>query len=157
MQHIVSRLMLSLACVVGLAACDQDEDLGAKQLAFQEDALEPAAALEGATELDASVLEHEPYSNANACKWHCKPCPPNKICTQECFEIGNCNSDCGIIAKCIAGYVWSDQACNCIPDPNAGEACGAVTCPNGTECCNASCGICVEPGNFCTQQACTEL
>jgi hypothetical protein len=157
MQHIVSRLMLSLACVVGLAACDQEEDLGAKQLTFQEEALEPATALEGATELDASLLESEPYSNANACKWHCKPCPPNKLCTQECYEIGNCNSECGIIAKCIAGYVWSDQACNCIPDPNFGEACGSVTCPSGTECCNASCGICVEPGNFCTQQACTEL
>lgn len=145
MTTMTSRLMLSLACIVGLAACDQEEDLGAKQLTFSEDAR--------ALELDANLLE-QPYANDNACKWHCKPCPPNKLCTQECFEIGNCNSDCGIIAKCIAGYVWSDQACNCVPDPHAGESCGAVTCPNGTECCNASCGICVEPGNFCTQQVC---
>lgn len=157
MNTIASRFMLTLACIVGLVACDQDEDLGAKQLTFQEEALEPVTALEVATELDASLLEHDPYSSDNACKWHCKPCPPNKLCTQECFEIGNCNDDCGIIAKCIAGYVWSDKACNCVPDPNYGEACGAVTCPSGTECCNASCGICVEPGNFCTQQACESI
>jgi hypothetical protein len=29
-----------------------------------------------------------------------------------------------------------------------------VVCPAGQECCNASCGICVEPGGYCTQQGC---
>lgn len=153
MKTIASRIVLTIACIVGLGACDQ-EDPSAKQLTFQEEALEPTNEVVGATELDAALLEQEATSSTNACKWHCKPCPPNKLCTQECYEIGDCNSECGIIAKCMAGYTWSEQACSCVPDPNAGEVCGAVSCPSGTECCNASCGICVEPGGFCTQQVC---
>ena len=35
-----------------------------------------------------------------------------------------------------------------------GQPCGDKTCGAGLECCNESCGICVEPGGFCTQQAC---
>lgn len=34
------------------------------------------------------------------------------------------------------------------------ELCGHVLCPRGQECCNASCGVCVMPGNFCTEEAC---
>ena len=34
------------------------------------------------------------------------------------------------------------------------QKCGSVTCSPGTHCCNASCGICVPPGGFCTQQIC---
>jgi hypothetical protein len=34
------------------------------------------------------------------------------------------------------------------------QQCGSVTCSPGTHCCNASCGICVPPGGFCTQQIC---
>ena len=37
---------------------------------------------------------------------------------------------------------------------SAGAACGNATCPTGTECCNASCGVCVNPGEACTQQVC---
>lgn len=38
-----------------------------------------------------------------------------------------------------------------------GVQCGNTRC-NGkrSDCCNASCGICVEPGNFCTMQVCDE-
>lgn len=155
MKTIDLRFALTATFVLGLAptACDQDEDPSAKQLVFNEDAALPTNSLPaGPTEINANLLDEEAV--ASECKWHCKPCPPNKLCTQECFEIGNCNSECGIMAKCIAGYVWSDQACNCLPDPNADEVCGAVTCPNGTECCNSSCGVCVEPGGVCTQQVC---
>ena len=34
------------------------------------------------------------------------------------------------------------------------EQCGVRVCPRGLVCCNASCGICVEPGEFCIQIAC---
>jgi hypothetical protein len=152
MTTILPRFFVALACIVGLAGCDQD-DAGAKQLTFNEDAREGVTPL-AAVEIEATMLVEEAASSENACKWWCKPCPPNKLCTQECYEIGNCNSECGIIAKCIEGYRWSEQACTCVPDPQAGEACGAVTCPQGTECCNSSCGVCVEPGGFCTQQVC---
>src|SRR5262249_32082096 len=35
-----------------------------------------------------------------------------------------------------------------------GAACGKATCPEGTQCCNASCGICVKPGDACTPELC---
>ena len=40
------------------------------------------------------------------------------------------------------------------PAPTGGVACGPKTCPAGQVCCNESCGICTEPGGFCTQQFC---
>lgn len=47
---------------------------------------------------------------------------------------------------------FDDCGCGCRDIP--GEVCGDVVCGDGLECCNASCGICVEPGGVCTQQAC---
>lgn len=35
-----------------------------------------------------------------------------------------------------------------------GPKCGNSNCPSGKVCCNSSCGICTEPGGFCTQQYC---
>jgi hypothetical protein len=32
--------------------------------------------------------------------------------------------------------------------------CGDTVCTGGQVCCNASCGICTQPDQFCTQQAC---
>jgi hypothetical protein len=40
------------------------------------------------------------------------------------------------------------------PAPTGSVACGPRTCPAGQVCCNESCGICTEPGGFCTQQFC---
>lgn len=37
-----------------------------------------------------------------------------------------------------------------------GEPCGPTTCAPDRVCCNASCGICTEPGQACTQQACED-
>lgn len=36
----------------------------------------------------------------------------------------------------------------------AGERCGSVVCDQGLDCCNPSCGICVPPGDVCTQEVC---
>lgn len=41
-------------------------------------------------------------------------------------------------------------------DAGEGEPCGPVTCAVGTECCNASCGICVRPGEGCPAIACLD-
>jgi hypothetical protein len=70
-------------------------------------------------------------------------------CGCGCADV---DAGCGFIAKCAAGYVWDERACNCVPD-NA-QACGDRTCGSGQVCCNESCGICTEPGGFCTQQYC---
>lgn len=63
-----------------------------------------------------------------------------------------CQDSCTSIGFCIDGYVWDDATCGCVPAP--GEACGPVNCAAGEVCCNFSCGICTQPGGFCTQQAC---
>lgn len=62
-------------------------------------------------------------------------------------EDGDCNSACRPGEICTAlclGVCRNDHR----------EQCGDRVCPSGTECCNASCGTCVEPGGFCTQQVC---
>lgn len=35
-----------------------------------------------------------------------------------------------------------------------GENCGFITCATGFGCCNPSCGICVAPGDSCSQEPC---
>lgn len=92
---------------------------------------------------------------------------------------GTC--ECNALGFCLKGYAWdsSPNVCNCVPLTNPcaytlcqsgsmctvingsavcvsdGElACGPNTCEKGDVCCNSSCGICTEPGMFCTQQAC---
>lgn len=37
---------------------------------------------------------------------------------------------------------------------NGSQDCGPTICSEGRVCCNFSCGVCTEPGMFCTQQAC---
>lgn len=87
---------------------------------------------------------------------------------------------CNVLGLCESGYVWdsSPEVCGCVLenpciatlcqvgttceviDGNAyclsdgTQACGPTTCGKGTSCCNASCGVCTEPGFFCTQMAC---
>jgi hypothetical protein len=63
-------------------------------------------------------------------------------CTFEAAIMGDAGSD-----GESKGF-YSAGACG------EGEPCGNTTCAVGQVCCNASCGICTEPGMFCTQQAC---
>lgn len=62
-------------------------------------------------------------------------------------EDGDCFSSCRPNQPCI-------QVCSGFCQRDDREQCGDRVCPTGTECCNASCGTCVEPGGFCTQQIC---
>jgi hypothetical protein len=66
--------------------------------------------------------------------------------------LANAGGGCVETQMCMQGYVWDNKACQCVPEQ--GEACGNNTCKVGQVCCNASCGICTDPGMFCTQQAC---
>src|SRR5678815_3656648 len=58
-----------------------------------------------------------------------------------------------ICPKCHPGEVCPKYACHIECPPNT-QQCGDSFCTGGKECCNASCGICVDPGGFCTQQYC---
>lgn len=45
---------------------------------------------------------------------------------------------------------WEYRVC----PPPAPSQCGSVQCRDGQVCCNASCGLCTEPGGYCTGQVC---
>ena len=70
--------------------------------------------------------------------------------------VGTSPEECQIIKfACPAGEEYFADQCGCgCQAPVGGTPCGDSVCGQGLECCNASCGICVEPGGFCTQQAC---
>lgn len=81
----------------------------------------------------------------------CGPAPlaPNYLCPDGVTVAGP--GDCVRFPDGRCG--WEFNTC---PDEK-GLSCGPTTCPAGQVCCNASCGICTNPGWFCTQQACTPL
>jgi hypothetical protein len=97
-------------------------------------------------------------------------CPGAGECVDD--ESDDCDpenggADCGGLCACSGAAVLcgpntffddDPNVCACVPhDGGGGEACGATTCEDGMVCCNASCGICTEPGGFCTQQACEPI
>ena len=59
--------------------------------------------------------------------------------------------ECGVIAGCAVGFVWSDVAYQCLPEQSGGgsETCGDRVCGANDYCCNDSCGICVPEGYWC--------
>lgn len=109
----VLTITLSLA-LISLAGCGEALDDTGDDVASVEQAASPN------------------YTDEDGCRYLCRPCPPNQICTAVCEPIGACEHQ---------------------PER---EECGDTICPVGTECCNASCGICVEPGGYCTQQICED-
>lgn len=70
--------------------------------------------------------------------------------------VGTSVEECSIIKfVCPPGEEYFADECGCGCQASVGGSpCGDSVCGQGLECCNASCGICVEPGGFCTQQAC---
>jgi len=85
------------------------------------------------------------------CNASCGTCvPPGFACTQEACACAP------VVCTLACQYGFQRGAdgceiCACAPPP---QSCGNVTCGAGLECCNASCGICVPPGNACIQIAC---
>jgi hypothetical protein len=69
---------------------------------------------------------------------------------------GNSLEECSMIKFfCPVGEEYFADECGCGCQATVGGSpCGDSVCGQGLECCNASCGICVEPGGFCTQKAC---
>lgn len=49
-----------------------------------------------------------------SCDWACEACEADQGCQQVCTEIGDCGSTCGVMARCDAQHVWSDEACGCV-------------------------------------------
>lgn len=85
-------------------------------------------------------------------------CPPDTQCvangdTASCEPI--ITDPCATV-RCAAGTQCVANGDTATCEPIAGERCGRVTCAPGLTCCNASCGMCVPPGQFCIQIACTD-
>jgi hypothetical protein len=78
--------------------------------------------------------------------------PVEESAADEAALAGGCRSVC---PKCRPGQVCPRIACYL--DCNAPTPCGPAKCANGQVCCNESCGICTEPGGFCTDQYCAPV
>ncbi|SRR5258706_11640748 len=63
---------------------------------------------------------------------------------------GGCHVIC---PKCHPGQICPKYACH-IECPPKTTPCGTGVCTGGQVCCNDSCGICTDPGGFCTEQFC---
>ena len=62
---------------------------------------------------------------SGGCKTICPKCKPGAVCSkmmcyQECH--GKAKT-CDIMAKCMAGYTWSDAKCACVVDKKAEPGC----------------------------------
>ena len=74
---------------------------------------------------------------------------PGSRISEEALK-GGCRVVC---PKCVPNQPCPKYACT-IECPAKTTPCGDTVCTGGMECCNASCGTCVQPGGFCTQQYC---
>jgi hypothetical protein len=60
------------------------------------------------------ATEHATSDETLTCDWSCQACASDQGCQQICSEIGDCGSTCGVMARCDAQHVWSDDACSCV-------------------------------------------
>lgn len=119
---------------------------------------------DGYTCVDDRSDDCDPNNGGADCIGTCKRGGPqgnngNGQCDHQPNEYVAYGDQCfAIMFICAEGteYFFDDCGCGCTatePEP-AGEQCGDNVCGAGMVCCNSSCGICTEPGGFCTQQAC---
>jgi len=138
-MHALNRILFVLAALVllaGLAGCVEEP--------------QPMTHDDYAT-LEAPITT---VKEGNSCRYNCKPCPAGQVCTQVCEVVGNCTNRCDVVALCAPGHVWDSTSCSC--RKQVGNECGDTVCPAGKVCCNDSCGICTDPGGFCTLQYCAD-
>ena len=103
-----------------------------------------------------------------------------------CFSFAGCMTDdedlgqlelplswCTTSLDCNDGSYCTTETGDCLSPPNCNpnrpcvlvcfgrcekkEPCGDGFCPAGQVCCNDSCGICTEPGGYCTEQFCEPI
>lgn len=62
---------------------------------------------------------------AGGCRTICPKCHPGAVCsTAMCYqECEGKAKTCDIMAKCMAGYTWSDKKCTCVIDKKAESGC----------------------------------
>ncbi len=69
-------------------------------------------------------VDHVSNELTGGCRWDCPKCPPNQVCSMlACREICPGKKTCDVMAKCAAGYSWSDKLCNCVRDRKATASC----------------------------------
>lgn len=80
-------------------------------------------------------------------------CPEHSCFSAPCPDESYCNAgvcDLRSIGSAVEGEDQSEQG------GDSDLSCGPNTCEPGQFCCNRSCGYCVEPGGFCTEEFCLE-
>lgn len=60
------------------------------------------------------AAERAQIAETMTCDWACEACEADQGCQQVCTEVGDCGSTCGVMARCDAQHVWSDDACACV-------------------------------------------
>ncbi|SPO02588.1 uncharacterized protein DNG_05261 [Cephalotrichum gorgonifer] len=93
-----------------------------------------------------------------ACPMGCAVPEPEPVkCGPATCEKGD------VFARLLAEFCGPVEGRRDVPEPEEdidepeepeGEECGPNTCAKGQTCCNESCGICVAPGEACTEQFC---
>jgi hypothetical protein len=61
-----------------------------------------------------TAAERAQIAETLTCDWACEACEADQGCQQVCTEIGDCGSTCGVMARCDAQHVWSDETCACV-------------------------------------------
>jgi hypothetical protein len=167
-----SRCFLAVAVLLAVAGCGVGpEGLdGSGDLASVEQAAKPANPC--ATVLCPAGTVCKKQGNHAVCvpPGNGNPCNTDADCRLFADYCTGC--DCRALRQNAPNPTCSGPGVRCFADPcmnkaavcrggscvvadaPAGEACGPTTCAAGQVCCNASCGICTDPGMFCTQQAC---
>jgi hypothetical protein len=152
------RWLVLLGMLTMVAGCAADTD----DLGTEVDALrQTCGGFAGFTCRDGFVCVDDPSDDCDPeaggadCIGVCRRAPRDCRHGQGVTYVSRSTDQCAAIRfLCAEGTepFFDDCGCGCAPIP--GEDCGPVQCGEGQECCNASCGICVEPGGFCTQQIC---
>lgn len=139
--HVILFMSVAAPWVVGACSSKNESDAPAELKSRQRPASEDehgSAVVCGATTCAADEV---------CCNASCGLCAkPGQACAQSVCEVepseppeADLDPDAGSIPE---------------PEPTSGPACGDKTCAAGEVCCNASCGICTQPGDMCSQQQC---
>jgi hypothetical protein len=142
---------------MGCAASGGDLGTGAEELRLACGGFVGTACPSGYECVDDTRDSCDPAAGGADCQGVCRRARRSRCDYNEPGRtyVGTSVEECSVIRfYCEPGSTYFANDCGCGCEQAPGETCGAVTCGAGQVCCNASCGICTEPGGFCTQQFC---